>query len=122
MRMLARHFVVVVTPERYTIKVCHECQGDKCCGRWAAQEEARGGREICGVRFCTKCQRPWGRDHNAALNIASDCVRLWKGEPLVGPQATDEEAKLAAREERLGAPDREGVAGGEDAGDGPRAC
>ena len=100
---LSRHFVVVDTPEHYTSMTCSKCH---CrCGPFEAleterrvklvekassEEEKKKARyhEIRGLRRCqnVECEAILHRDRNAAVNIATNFCRLYRGQaPLREP-------------------------------------
>ena len=83
LQKLGRHFVVAVTPEAYTSQTCCHCHGPV-----GSFEEVEGcfGKKVRGLRRCQSedCGlTPLNRDKNAAINIATNFLRLYQGEPAI---------------------------------------
>ena len=116
MKKLALQFVVVPTPEHCTSKTCNRCLGS--CGPWTEVEDEmarlpsrkingllcagpwtkkqlENAKSIRGLRRCTQrdCMKPLNRDKNAAINIGTNFMRLFKGESPIRSM-TEEELKL----------------------------
>jgi hypothetical protein len=85
LRMIARFFLVVITPEFYTSRTCSVCTGE-CV---AHPTTKRKHKDIRGLRFCVSCNRCLNRDSNAAYNIGLNLRRLLHDEPLLRPVNDD---------------------------------
>ena len=87
LRKLSKHFIVSPTPEAYTSKTCNKCLGE--CGRW---KEMEGKKEIRGLRRCQQreCMVPLNRDKNAAINIATNFMRLFCDRPPIRTQSKED--------------------------------
>jgi hypothetical protein len=88
MHKLSRHFVVAITPEAYTSQTCCRCHGPagpfeevERCFRKKVRGLRRCQSEDCGLT-------PLNRDKNAAINIATNFLRLYQGQPTIRQQST----------------------------------
>ena len=79
MRKLAKHFLVVPTPEQYTSKTCHKCMHE--CAAHPTMRTTKKNREIRGLRVCQdeNCKAFLNRDVNASRNIGLQFKRLFEG-------------------------------------------
>ena len=101
MRLLAKHFPVVITPEAYTSKTCFQCDGVGAADPLRCAEaphktrptlvrkvkdwfrQVTGTREIRGLRVCNNenCSTDFlNRDRNASLNIGKRAWLLVRGQ------------------------------------------
>ena len=90
MRLLAKHFPVLLVPEAYTSKSCFFCNElrsavahDRMKRRFKDKNGNNVEREVRGLRVCNNqgCSaRCLNRDLNAALNIGKRAWHLVRGE------------------------------------------
>ena len=115
-RKIAKHVVVIITPEHYTSKTCCLCQGE--CGRvpecdaklrlsrirregHKQHDPVRKERFMRSLRGCESrsirrchnetCRAHLHRDYNAAVNIREKCKNIISG---TDPPVSSEEAEL----------------------------
>ena len=101
MRHLAKHFVVVPTPEHFTSKLCPSC-GGLCDAHPSLRRRVKKRRadcsvvdayhEIRGLRVCQNedCKLHLNRDRMAAHNIATNYARLARDEPPLRAHSADD--------------------------------
>ncbi len=118
-RKIAKHIVVILTPEPYTSKTCSvcgsECSSDACCDKKYRQHlrkkkgprlhdraERRkvmrniNRRDNRSIRRCNNenCRAHLHRDYNAAINIQRNCLRLLHNQALEMDEEDREMADL----------------------------
>ena len=94
MRKLSKRFLVAMTPEQYTSKICRRCDG--LCGAHPTLR-SQHGTEIRGLRLCQQnaCSLLQNRDRTGSYNIGRQFNRLFQGlPPLRALSSVEEEMTL----------------------------